>query len=66
SSPKVSGACWEFVGSSPRVIGGLSGVHLELTEGDRKLARNALGVHQKITKRLIGSSLEFTGKIVKS
>ncbi|RWW75950.1 hypothetical protein BHE74_00015984, partial [Ensete ventricosum] len=31
-------------------IGCLSRVHRELTESDWELARNALGVHQKITE----------------
>ncbi|RWW58715.1 hypothetical protein BHE74_00034395 [Ensete ventricosum] len=47
SSLKVSGACREFAGSSPRVIGGLPGVHWELTEGDRGLARSPMGAHRR-------------------
>ncbi|RRT80361.1 hypothetical protein B296_00015953, partial [Ensete ventricosum] len=45
-------ACWEFTGSSPRVIGGLLGArklarssraYWELAEGDRELVGNASG-----------------------
>ncbi|RWW59430.1 hypothetical protein BHE74_00033639 [Ensete ventricosum] len=48
-------------------IRSLLGVHWELTEGDRELARLALGVHRKKTKRLTGrSSGRFAKKFVES
>ncbi|RWV77570.1 hypothetical protein GW17_00061577, partial [Ensete ventricosum] len=56
SSPKVSG----LVGSRWKLakgIGGMSGVRRELAKGDRELARNALGVRQKMTK----TRREFAG-----
>ncbi|RRT76996.1 hypothetical protein B296_00004421 [Ensete ventricosum] len=56
-SLKVSGACREFAGSSPRVIRGLLGVCRELIESDRELTGNALGVRQKI----IETRREFAG-----
>ncbi|RWW42502.1 hypothetical protein BHE74_00051949 [Ensete ventricosum] len=64
------GACWKINRSSPKVsglvgsrwklakgIGGMSGVRRELAKGDRELARNALGVRQKMTK----TRREFAG-----
>ncbi|RWV98033.1 hypothetical protein BHE74_00003001 [Ensete ventricosum] len=45
-----TGACREFVGSSPRVIGELLGVRRELTKGDWELVGNAPGVRQKMTE----------------
>ncbi|RWW08191.1 hypothetical protein GW17_00028382, partial [Ensete ventricosum] len=35
-----------------------------LAKGDWELVGNVLGIHQKITKRLVESLLEATGKIV--
>ncbi|RWV86567.1 hypothetical protein GW17_00051532 [Ensete ventricosum] len=48
------------------VIESLSGVCRELTRGDRELARKALGVHQKKTKRLTGRSLGVAKKLARN
>ncbi|RWV77578.1 hypothetical protein GW17_00061569 [Ensete ventricosum] len=47
----LSGVCRKLAEG----IGSLLGVHRELAEGDRELARMALGIHRKKTKRLIRS-----------
>ncbi|RZR93585.1 hypothetical protein BHM03_00022127, partial [Ensete ventricosum] len=73
---KLSRACREFTGSSPRVIGSLPGVRWELVKGDREftgssrelnegdweLAENAPGFCKKMTETRRKFS-EVAGKI---
>ncbi|RWW48523.1 hypothetical protein BHE74_00045393 [Ensete ventricosum] len=71
------GACWEFNGSSLRVIGGLLGVCRKLTEGNREFTGNTPRVHQKMTEthpefirgyrkdyRELGRSLDTLDKLI--